>query len=115
MHVLSALPSLSEACMGGDTSGTNVSKSKRPVLDWAFSSQYRFSKSMMSVSSTSGKKIKQNCVIQKNKKKIWGGYTVYTVGLNLFPLIYHDLEENQTSLHNEELLQLQLELILKTP
>lgn len=38
--------------MGGETSGTNVSKSKRPVLDWAFSSQYRFSKSMMSDSST---------------------------------------------------------------
>lgn len=45
-------PSLSEAWMGGETSGTNVSRSKRPVLDWAFSSQYRFSKSIMSDSST---------------------------------------------------------------
>lgn len=50
------LPSLRDACMGGDTSGTNVSKSKRPVLDWAFRSQYRFSKSIMSDSSTSRKK-----------------------------------------------------------
>lgn len=52
--VNSVLPSLSEAWMGGETSGTNVSKSKRPVLDWAFSSQYRFSKSIMSDSSTAG-------------------------------------------------------------
>lgn len=50
------LPSLSEAWMGGETRGINVSKSKRPVRDWAFSSQYRFSKSIMSDSSTVQKK-----------------------------------------------------------
>lgn len=52
MRLNRVLPSLNDACIGGDTSGTNVSKSKRPVLDWAFSSQYRFSKSIMSDSST---------------------------------------------------------------
>ena len=33
------LPSLSEAWMGGETRGTKVSRSKRPVLDCALSSQ----------------------------------------------------------------------------
>lgn len=55
-HTHTRLPSLSEAWMGGETRGINVSKSKRPVLDWAFSSQYRFSKSIMSDSSTVQKK-----------------------------------------------------------
>lgn len=57
-HSHTLLPSLSEAWMGGETRGTNVSKSKRPVLDWAFSSQYRFSKSIISDSSTVQKKKK---------------------------------------------------------
>lgn len=48
----SSIPSLRDGWIGGETKGANVSKSKRPVLDWAFSSQYRFSRSMMSDSST---------------------------------------------------------------
>ena len=33
------LPSLREGRIGGETNGPKVSKSKRPVRDWAFSSQ----------------------------------------------------------------------------
>ena len=51
-----SLPSTSSEGRGGETSGEKVSRSSLPDLDCAWSTQYFFSSSMMSASSTGNKK-----------------------------------------------------------
>ena len=56
------LPSHSASGTGGHMMGRNVGRSKRPDLDCALSTQYLFSNSMISVSSTEIKQCEKSMI-----------------------------------------------------
>ena len=71
-------PSQRDSGTGGHMIGRNVSRSKRPVLDCAFKDQYRFSNSMMSVSSTVKNKHYSDVIMRVMASHITSLTTVYS-------------------------------------